>query len=66
MTDDRTWWTVTLTDGSETHPHASHIGFNPLGPEGPEVVFYTDRAGSRVDLDPVPFYVERSRCGRLG
>lgn len=50
MPENRTWWTVTLTDGTETHPHASHIGFNPIGPQGPEVVFYGGRGGERVDM----------------
>lgn len=59
MTDDRRWWTVILTDGTETHPHASHIGFNPLGPDGPEVVFYADRG---VNIAFPDYWKERNEA----
>lgn len=66
MPDDRTWWTIRLTDGTETHPHASHIGFNSVGPPGPEVVFYGETGGTRVDMRILIREVERIEPARRG
>lgn len=65
MTDERIWWTVYLEDGTERHPHASHVGFNPLGPDRPEVVFYEEAGLETKDTLRLP-HERRSISHLLG
>lgn len=63
MADTRTWYLIRLTDGTEQHALAHHIGFNPSGPAGAEVVFYADGDESQVEMTVPVNVVDRIDTG---